>query len=72
VTQDGRVLRREGPGEYFGEIALLRDVPRTATITALEDTVVRTIAREDFLEVVSGNGEARSAAEATVSSRLAV
>jgi hypothetical protein len=72
VTQEGRVLRREGPGEYFGEIALLREVPRTATITAVEDTVVRVITREDFLDVVSGNGEARSAAEATVSIRLAV
>ncbi len=72
VTQDGRVLRREGPGEYFGEIALLRDVPRTATITAVEDTVVRTITRDDFLAAVSGHGEARSAAESTVSFRLAV
>jgi MFS family permease len=72
VTQDGRVLRREGAGEYFGEIALLRDVPRTATITAVEDTVVRTITRDDFLAAVSGHGEARSAAENTVSFRLAV
>ncbi|TXL63197.1 MFS transporter [Aeromicrobium terrae] len=72
VTQEGRVLRREGPGEYFGEIALLRDVPRTATITAVDDTVVRTITRDDFLAAVSGHGEARSAAESTVSRRLAV
>jgi MFS family permease len=72
VTQDGRVLRREGAGEYFGEIALLRDVPRTATITAVEDTVVRTITRDDFLAAVSGHREARSTAESTVSFRLAV
>ncbi len=72
VTQGGRVLRTEGPGEYFGEIGLLRDVPRTATITALDDTVVQSIEREAFLRAVSGFGEARSAAESMVNRRLAV
>ena len=72
VTQAGRVLRREGPGEYFGEIGLLRDVPRTATITAVEDTVVQTMARDDFLRAVTGQREARLAAENIVSRRLAV
>ena len=72
VTQGDRVLRREGPGEYFGEIGLLRDVPRTATITAVEPTFVRTLARRDFLEAVSGHGESRLMAEDVASRRLAV
>lgn len=71
VTQGDRVLRTEGAGEYFGEIGLLRDVPRTATITAVADTVVRTLAREDFLRAVSGHREAGMAAERVVSRRLA-
>lgn len=72
VTQGDRVLRREGPGEYFGEIGLLRDVARTATITAVEDTVVQAIGRDEFLTAVTGQREARLAAESIASRRLAV
>ena len=72
VTQTGRLLRHEGPGEYFGEIGLLRDVPRTATISAAEDTVVQTITREDFLSAVNGHREAWQAADRIVTRRLAV
>jgi MFS family permease len=70
-TAARRVLRTEGPGEYFGEIGLLRDVPRTATVTAQEDTVVLCLAREDFLRAVSGHRESSLAAEATIRRRLA-
>ncbi len=72
VTQADRVLRREGPGEYFGEIGLLRDVPRTATITAVEDTVVQAIGRTEFLDAVSGHGESRRTAENVANRRLAM
>ncbi|MFD1948510.1 MFS transporter [Nocardioides aestuarii] len=70
VTQAGRVLREESVGEYFGEIGLLRDVPRTATVTALEPTVVVTLARAAFLEAVSGHRESGLVAEAVVRRRL--
>jgi MFS family permease len=72
VTQGVRVLRREGPGEFFGEIGLLRDVPRTATVTAVEDTVLRELDRQSFLSAVSGHADARFAAEDIASRRLAV
>ncbi len=72
VTQNGAVLRQEGPGEFFGEIGLLRDVPRTATITALEDTELVALEREDFLSAVTGQREARSAADDIVTRRLTV
>ena len=70
VTQDGAVLRQEGPGDFFGEIGLLRDVPRTATITAVEDTTLLVLEREDFLAAVTGKRESRLAADEVITRRL--
>ena len=72
VTQGSVVLRHEGPGDFFGEIGLLRDVPRTATITAVEPTELLALERKDFLDAVTGQIDARSAAEDVVTRRLAV
>jgi MFS family permease len=72
VTQGGRVLRREGPGDFFGEIGLLRDVPRTATITAVEDSTILTMDRDAFLSAVTGDRESSVAADDIVSRRLTV
>jgi MFS family permease len=57
--------------DYFGEIALLRDVPRTATVTALIDTRLYTLRREDFLAAVTGHRAAHAAGDAVVAERLA-
>jgi len=72
ATHDGVLLRHENTGEFFGEIGLLRDVPRTATITADEDTVLLALERDDFLAAVTGQTEAMTAAESVVARRLAV
>jgi CRP-like cAMP-binding protein len=56
-----------GAGESFGEIALLRRIPRTATVTALSRLEVRTLAREEFLAAVTGNPESVERAEEVVS-----
>lgn len=72
VTHDGAVLRQEGPGDFFGEIGLLRDVPRTATVVAAEDTVLLVLARDDFLAAVTGQSDAFRAADDVVSYRLSV
>jgi hypothetical protein len=70
VTAGGEVLRRLGPGTGIGEIALLRSVPRTASIRATIDVVAWTLGREDFLEAVTGQPQSLAAAEAVVDARL--
>lgn len=70
VAVDGKVVAELGPGESFGEIALLRDVPRTATVTALTDVALYALDREAFLAAVTGHAQSRAAAENLVTSRL--
>jgi MFS family permease len=71
VSSDGGELSTLGPGSYFGEIALLRDVPRTATVTAKTRAVLYALDRDDFLATVTGYAPSVEAAERVVSARLA-
>jgi MFS family permease len=72
VNVDGRPQARQGPGDHFGEIALLRDVPRTATVTARTDVELLALERDDFLSAVTGHAASAEAAEAVVGARLGV
>jgi CRP-like cAMP-binding protein len=71
VLGDGRLIRTLGPGDYFGEIALLRAVPRTATVRATTELRMSELTRELFIPVVSGYGASARESEAVVGSRLA-
>ena len=70
VSIGGRPVRRQGPGEFFGEIALLIAVPRTATVKAETDVSLLALERAVFLEVLTGHHQAREGAEAVADERL--
>jgi MFS family permease len=64
------VQRRMGPGEGFGEIALLRGSPRTATVRTLEPTTLLAVGRDGFLAAVGSHRPSAAAATGTATERL--
>ena len=70
VFVDGERTTTLERGDYFGEIALLRDTPRTASVKTREETCLVALSRESFVPAVAGYAPARSSAEAVVGLRL--
>ncbi|MGI9053435.1 MAG: MFS transporter [Ilumatobacteraceae bacterium] len=71
VQRKNAIVRVIGAGDCFGEIALLRDVARTATVLAVTDLELRTIDRDHFLAIVNGYAASATAASTLVTDRLA-
>ena len=70
VEIGGKRVRQLGSGESFGEIALVRDVPRTATIRALTPLELNALAREVFVATLTRHPAAAAAAGSIVAARL--
>jgi CRP-like cAMP-binding protein len=71
VTQDGRLLRQCGRGAGVGEIALLRAIPRTATVTANGPATVYRLSRDEFLTAILGHAATQRHADRIADALLA-
>jgi MFS family permease len=70
VTAGGRNLRTLEVGDHFGEIALLRDVPRTASVSAQTELELYALERDEFVAAVTGHPASADAADAVIGARL--
>jgi CRP/FNR family transcriptional regulator, cyclic AMP receptor protein len=52
VAQDGDQINELGPGDFFGEVALVKDTPRTATVTATSPVRALVITRQNFKRLI--------------------
>ena len=70
VNKDGEDLRALERGDGFGEVALIRDVPRTATVRATTDAVLLAVDRDPFLTAVTGHATTRDRASSIAEAHL--
>jgi CRP-like cAMP-binding protein len=70
VEVDGIPVRTLAAGQSFGEIALLHDIPRTASVTAASAVELLALDRHHFVETVTGQPAAAAAAEEVIHAHL--
>jgi len=70
VSVDGATVGDISRGDGFGELALLADVPRTATVTATTDVRLYALAKDPFLTAVTGHAASKQEADRLVEERL--
>jgi hypothetical protein len=70
ISRDGQLLEVVSRGDGFGEIALIRDIPRQATVTAATDASLYTLHKERFVQAVTGHATAVSAVGTIITKHL--
>jgi hypothetical protein len=70
VTRRGRTLQTVTRGDGFGEIALIRDVPRAASVTAATDALLYVLDKEPFVQTVTGHAPTASTAGSIIAGHL--
>ena len=70
VRRDGAVIVTRGPGDFFGEMALLLDQPRNATVVATTDMTIEVIDRRDFKRLLEEYPELYAPLLETTAQRL--
>lgn len=66
ISRGGQLRQTVSRGDGFGEIALIREVPRQAIVTAVTDTLLYSLEKELFVETVTGHASASSAARTVI------
>jgi len=70
IVRQGELVQTVSRGQGFGEIALIRDVPRQATVTALSDALLYSLTKDVFVEMVTGHANASVVAGRIISGHL--
>jgi CRP/FNR family cyclic AMP-dependent transcriptional regulator len=70
VTHDGDHLTDLGPGDFFGEIGILGDEPRTATVVAISDMTLIVMTDRDFREMTRSMPDVAETIRRTMETRM--
>lgn len=70
VSRQGRTLQTVTRGDGFGEIALIQDVPRKASVTAVTDALLYVLDKEPFVQTVTGHAPTASTAGSIIAGHL--